>query len=155
MNSQRDDPPNDTEQPPPPPSDNALADAAKVLELEDQLRAAVAELLKAEDAKIPRLMNKIQRLRLSLQMMKELLNGEPSDGVYKELVLLQRMIKGAGPDLGGDTDAEAEVARETELKQLNLDATSAHRLVKLFERMTPDVDDTESGIPADFEPPDD
>lgn len=149
MNSQPDAPPNDSALPAA-PADPSL------IELEAKLKAAIAEMMTAEEVKLPRLIKTIQRLRVALQLTRDLVDNTTSDTAYREMVLLQRMLKG-GVDLEpGTNEEDAAVAREKEVTQLGIDVASANRLVQVFEKMTNDPDNTQqsSGIPDDYEPPD-
>jgi hypothetical protein len=124
--------------------------AAEIKQVRKTLRSKVTELLEADAAKIPGIVQEIQRLRIAQELLRENLEGTPSDGVYREMVLLTRMHK------SGDVvdPAEEDGKRlEAELPSLGVTPDAAMRIARVFERMS--HEGTNLGDDPTFEPPDD
>jgi hypothetical protein len=119
-----------------------------------ELKKCVQTLLKAKPNAIPALVARVQRLRLAMRLLGEISTGQLNEDTYRELVLLQRMLKDGGPVDPGDTDEAAEARAVEDLTRLNINLDEASRIASLFDRVaTPDMDD-KSDIPDDFEPDD-
>jgi hypothetical protein len=125
---------------PTPPAESTSTEADQELaDARAKLRETAALLPTAKNRDIPKLLGRIQKLRVLVMVLQETQAGsKPDKDTYREMSLLNRMAPAlAGQDDSDDDDAASEAldASRSSLEAFGIDAQSAARLTTTLEAM--------------------
>lgn len=145
---------------PPPPDAGTPAEDTELQDARAKLRETAALLPTAKNRDIPKLLGRIQKLRVLVMVLQETQSGSrPDKDTYREMSLLNRMAPAlAGQDDSDDDDAASEALERSRasLEKFGIDPQAAARLTTTLEAMVSrvpprDAADAPAPLPVDDE----
>lgn len=102
-----------------------------------QIHELTMKLLVAASGEVPVLTERLQRLRISMLMLREIVEDVVDPNSYKELALLKKMIDGAEPDEGEEEEQEktADRERRERLANVGLNPDNAGSMVRVLRAL--------------------
>jgi hypothetical protein len=116
----------------------------RLLAVKQQIQLKSAELLEAEPAQMQHLTQELQRLRVAMLMLREIVEDVADPTTYRELSLLNKMITGHDPEQEalrreqqqGQQEAEERIAR------VGLTPAGAGSMVRVIQSLQAVMDRT-------------
>lgn len=88
------------------------------------------ELLNADEHKVPQLALEVQRLRVSILSMNEIVAGVPDPTIKTEITLLSKMLRARVEDPAEDEREVEAVKARSRLRETGIDPDSAEALIR-------------------------
>lgn len=125
-----------------PEEEAARAQARQNLKnVKGQIHELTMKLLTAEPAQLPAMTQRLQRLRVSMLMLREIVEDVADPNAHRELTLLQKMMAAESQVSPEDPDDQETKQREAEadargrLAEMGVSPESAGQLVRVFQSL--------------------
>ena len=107
------------------------------MEVKQQIQQRSTEMLMAEPAQVPQLAQELQRLRVAMLMLREIVEDVADPNAYRELSLLNKMMTGHDPEQDAlrREQEEAESEATERLSRVGLTAERASSMVRVLESL--------------------
>jgi hypothetical protein len=107
------------------------------MEVKQQIQQRSTEMLLAEPSQVPQLAQELQRLRVAMLMLREIVEDVADPNAYRELSLLNKMMTGHDPEQDAlrreQETAEAEASER--LSRVGLTVERAGSMVRVLESL--------------------
>ena len=118
--------------------------------VKQQIHDLTMELMSAEQVKVPELTQRLQRLRIGMLMLREIVEDVSDPNAHKELHLLQKMTDEADPEEGEDEQEQsADDERRRRLASVGLNPDNAGGMVRVFRALETIMSQPAAPLPTD------
>jgi hypothetical protein len=119
-----------------------------------QIHQLTMDLLTADPVQVPAMTQRLQRLRIAMLMLREIVEDVADPHAHRELTLLQKMMAGqSGQSDGERPEQQEEQAARERLTSVGVDPAAAGQLVRVLQALQAAMDHPSAYAATDDDTP--